>query len=931
MMKRLDKVYQALCETWEGATKDKIESEVGTSAQELALQLDLTRANVSLELNKLVRDGRCIKIKHYPVRYLPTHIIEAEYIEKFDVPIEIKDIHELFDSETLSEKKSEKTMNLNRSSFDTIIGYDGSLKKAVSQAKAAVHYPPNGLHMLLVGATGSGKTFFANSIFRYAVDEEIIGQDAPFKSLNCADYYNNPQLLLSQLFGFSKGAYTGAVEDSEGLVEQSDGGILLLDEIHRLPPEGQEMLFYFIDKGTFSRLGESGKVRHAKVLIICATTENPSSALLSTFLRRIPMTIEIPALKDRSINEKVELTKYLFKNESKRIQKDLRVHIDVINTLIQATNYGNVGQLKSQIQLVCAHAFLNHFQDSNEIEITLSDLTEDLKLEWIHRNKNSNDMDELHDLVDVTTFIHANDGEISPLEEYNDFNLYELIEEKVNVLKKEGIDENEIHQYILTDLHLHIRNSVSPKVLNFNLLKFVDTRVSDFTEKLKQIAEEEMNVKFDRHFSYYVGMHIDAFLKRGSKSTVLLGSEIESIKAEHPKEYTTALKFKQEFLTEFHIELPEIEVIFLTMLLHSIETMEDTKRVSVLVVAHGNSTASSMVDVAKDLLGSAMIEGIDMPLSLSPEELFQVLVERIKLIDQGMGVLMLVDMGSLSMIESKLMKETGIKIRTIPNVTTSMVLDVFRKIKYMDLDLNAIYHSVRQDFYKSNQIREELSSHPSAILSICMSGSGTAKKLESMLTSLIYETTDEVVEVVSLSALKMKQKLPELQEKYSIIASVGTKNPKIDAPFISLENLIEGSGEMTLRHLLNPKNYSLTPTNSQTVVVRNLCEETLKMYLVYLNPYHVADLLLDWTSEVELKVGEEFSNSFIIKLVVHTAFAVERAVKGTQLTYDETVSDETEQCFNIVTTTLLEVEEKFSIELSRDEKLFIAEIIVDIN
>ncbi|WP_316496161.1 sigma 54-interacting transcriptional regulator, partial [Enterococcus faecium] len=217
--------------------------------------------------------------------------------------------------------------------------------KAVSQAKAAVHYPPNGLHMLLLGPTGSGKTFFANKIYQYSIFEKLIDKNSSFESFNCADYYHNPQLLLAQLFGYVQGAFTGANEDHIGLVEKADGGVLLLDEIHRLTPEGQEMLFYFIDHGYFNRLGETGLKRKANVLIICATTEDPNSSLLETFLRRIPMTIQIPALNQRSVQERIALTKFLFEQEARRVQRTFLVDIDVINALINTIEYGNVGQL----------------------------------------------------------------------------------------------------------------------------------------------------------------------------------------------------------------------------------------------------------------------------------------------------------------------------------------------------------------------------------------------------------------------------------------------------------------------------------------------------------------------------------------------------------------------------------------------------------
>ena len=303
MVKRIDKVYQKLLEIWQNVSKDQILSGEGSSAQEIASALQLTRSNASLELNKLVRAQKLIKVKTYPVKYFPTILIEELFETTISQETEVKSLQELlaFDHKN----KSVKVQRIKKNPFDRVIGHDGSLKKPISQAKAAVYYPPFGLHMLLLGPTGSGKTFFANRIFEYAKYENILPEEAPFESFNCADYYHNPQLLLSHLFGYCKGAFTGADEDHAGLVEQVDGGILLLDEVHRLPPEGQEMLFYFIDNGTFNRLGENNVKRYAKVLIICATTENPSSALLGTFLRRIPMTIMIPSLRERSIKERV--------------------------------------------------------------------------------------------------------------------------------------------------------------------------------------------------------------------------------------------------------------------------------------------------------------------------------------------------------------------------------------------------------------------------------------------------------------------------------------------------------------------------------------------------------------------------------------------------------------------------------------------------
>ncbi|MGQ0420917.1 amino acid--tRNA ligase-related protein, partial [Bacillus sp. HC-Mk] len=86
----------------------------------------------------------------------------------------------------------------------------------------------------------------------------------------------NAPSIRDVLFGIKKGAYTGA-SDQKGLIEKAHEGILFLDEVHRLPPEGQEMLFTFIDRGVYRRLGETENERKAQVLIITATTEEPNS------------------------------------------------------------------------------------------------------------------------------------------------------------------------------------------------------------------------------------------------------------------------------------------------------------------------------------------------------------------------------------------------------------------------------------------------------------------------------------------------------------------------------------------------------------------------------------------------------------------------------------------------------------------------------
>lgn len=138
--------------------------------------------------------------------------------------------------------------------FRKLIGSDGSLKNLIEQAKSAILYPPKGLPTLLAGGERGREKSFSQTMYEFARENGIIRESGAFIVFNCADYGDNPQLLLSLLFGYTKGAFTGAVSDTAGLVEQADGGLLFLDEIHRHPPQGQEILFSILDRGAFAAL-----------------------------------------------------------------------------------------------------------------------------------------------------------------------------------------------------------------------------------------------------------------------------------------------------------------------------------------------------------------------------------------------------------------------------------------------------------------------------------------------------------------------------------------------------------------------------------------------------------------------------------------------------------------------------------------------------
>ncbi|MEG1688356.1 MAG: sigma-54-dependent transcriptional regulator, partial [Hafnia sp.] len=343
-MKRIDKICQELERLTSSLSKSDLQKEVAFTAESIGINLGLARNSVSKDLNQLWNEQRVIKVKTRPVYFLHRQTIET--LLDSPLPDHLSEVR--FVSDLLPVER-QSTSN---DPFAALIGFDRSLKLSVEKGKAAVLYP-SGLHVLLTGPSGVGKTYFAELMHQFACQQSG-NSTLPMVYFNCAEYAHNPELLSSHLFGHRQGAFTGANSDKVGLIEQADGGYLLLDEIHRLPYEGQEKLFALLDKGEFRALGSSHKAQTVNVRLICATTEPVNSTLLRTFQRRIQVSIDLPALRERSMEEQIELITGFLHQESRKISRTIRVDKALLLWLLEKPLEGNIGQLKSDIQFLCA-------------------------------------------------------------------------------------------------------------------------------------------------------------------------------------------------------------------------------------------------------------------------------------------------------------------------------------------------------------------------------------------------------------------------------------------------------------------------------------------------------------------------------------------------------------------------------------------------
>uniref|UniRef100_UPI00296E774F sigma-54-dependent transcriptional regulator n=1 Tax=Enterobacter sp. TaxID=42895 RepID=UPI00296E774F len=339
-------------------------SEIFT-ARHLAQRFGLQRNTASHYLNQLVTQGVLIKINTRPVYFLHKASFEQQFF-----PLSRTEFASL--NELLAENDGERVQ---QDHFSLLIGHEGSLKKPIEQLKTALFYPDGGLPLLITGDSGTGKSYLANLMHDYAITKGLIDADAPFVTLNCAQYANNPELLAGNLFGYVKGAFTGATSDKPGAFEAANGGILFLDEVHRLHAEGQEKLFTWLDRGEIYRLGETASGRRVAVRLIFATTEDIHSTFLTTFIRRIPIQVVLPDLESRSRKEKEALILQFFWRESKKVGLALRISPRLLSVLTHYVFRGNVGELKNVVKYVVASAFARQ-GGGQPLHVTIHDLPE---------------------------------------------------------------------------------------------------------------------------------------------------------------------------------------------------------------------------------------------------------------------------------------------------------------------------------------------------------------------------------------------------------------------------------------------------------------------------------------------------------------------------------------------------------------------------
>jgi two-component system NtrC family response regulator len=201
---------------------------------------------------------------------------------------------------------------------------------------------------LLLGESGTGKELLARAIHNLS---DRAG--AAFVPINCAAIPD--ALLESELFGFERGAFTGAVRQTQGKVEGANGGTLFLDEIGDMPLALQAKLLRFLQERVVERIGGRTEIP-VDVRVVCATNKNLDDSISAgefredLYYRVSEITIRIPPVRERE-GERILLARHLLANMAKQQGRSLRGFSEDAQDAIDSYPWpGNVREMENKIK-----------------------------------------------------------------------------------------------------------------------------------------------------------------------------------------------------------------------------------------------------------------------------------------------------------------------------------------------------------------------------------------------------------------------------------------------------------------------------------------------------------------------------------------------------------------------------------------------------
>ena len=702
----------------------------GKSLDALSLSIDLKsdRANISRELNRLWKNGILIKIQGKPTSFLDHQTLENFFPQKFIPSVIGKNelISKHFGTQPVeynNKEASASSSGLN--DLDFLIGSRGSLAEAVLLAKSAVSYPEHGLHILLTGDTGAGKRRFAECIYNYALKSGVMDTSAPFVTVPCHTFSQDIKLFSLQLLGSAKSSDTD--RSKRGFLDRAKGGILFFDGAEHLAQAELELLNSVLKREAYSRHGETIQ-RSLCCMIIISCNSAYENKIKAIFDETLPIKIHIPSFEKREPLERIGLTLQLFFEEAASIHRPIKLPKDILLCFAGTNFKENIIGLRNEIKTICSKAFLDSYQNSyRTLYINYNHMSSDM-LSQSDASKRSAEFTSILEefpydyvLIDENGY-PGTEALLKTMPAYFSEPVYGAASKNISrIISRDAADPydsalNNIKSFnqIGTAELLNIKQSIYPIVYRLTVA---------------ELKKEGRFETYNKHIQLLYGMllTITEFIKREEESSSdassigrssecqekeeswIPGNDNDSVSAKlFPEEYKIASNILSELSNIYHCRFTIKDIDYLSSYLSILGNWSKKSKVGLLIICHGNSTASDMTEHIKELLGDNLpkIDSIDFRKEESLAELMEEVLTKAEQVNTGAGVLILTDMEPLTSLNDFILKELSIPVRLVHPVNLPLAIKAARKAFdgcSLD-DFNSLYNQEPELLHSSSDI-----------------------------------------------------------------------------------------------------------------------------------------------------------------------------------------------------------------------------------
>lgn len=739
MKRSKDTIYEFLQRHAGAASAD-----AGLSTAELAERLGMQRTNISSLLNQLVADGKVEKHAGRPVRYRIARTAGGEG------PV--------------------------RSCFSELIGYDGSLRNVVQLAKAAILYPAQSLNALIEGPAGSGRSYLAKIMYKFAIQCKVIA-DGGFVSLFLENYTDDPEALQHDLFG--DGQADG------GYLQKAAGGMLFIDNVQRMDGRSRERLLRLLS----SEHAEE-PAAHPPVQIILGMDDAAPKSIAAIWQAVIPVRLDLPHLSQRPLGERLQLIQRFATIEATRSQHTIRLDGDTVRALLLYDCPGELRQLNSDIKLGYAKAFVRNFNVPRQaIAVRLDDFNPAVRKGLINYKPLAAQVEAMLPADFNYEFTPGGNAE----RVYNNFNsdgfLYADIARRVTEMRQRGLPEDEIDTIVRAQINStfeQYRKALSGQAINIEQLsKLVDVKVIRMIKDFVDQAQQELRTTYPPSVYYGLCLHVNGLLNRRPTTVTLGQQQISEIAARSSQAFALAQGLAVQLSHEYGLQLPLDEIAVISLFIVPADQRTDQPRPQLLIAMHGDQTATGLANVINGLVKADNCHAFDMSLDTDSKTAYQQLRRLVAALDNGTGLIVIYDMGSLKSMLETASQETGVAMRLIYMPITMIGLDAARKCTLND-DIDVIYHEIRQGL---DEMSRTMLPKDETIVTLCNTGLGGAVQIK----EYIEKHSRLKVPVVALAQADRKKLSADIHDILAtsrIKAIVGTNDPQLyGVPFIPVDRL----------------------------------------------------------------------------------------------------------------------------------------------